>query len=248
MGATTTSIAAKYQNIELVPWDPTEECQFQRMHDQRVTCGWHEDEVPEWKDKMLQGQKFLYWIVLSESLPEREKYLALHTARCPKESKPLRDTARVSFDAGRKPTGVVFHPIGHIALESIPDRNAAFSLPVSTLWIRSLYVSWSLQALGLGRSAMAQVEHLAALPPLNGTIIALDTIEGDLQLREESLHAFYDLRGLERPKVLRSNESWYLNQGYSQIARVGNGTTWTNPVNGEMSSISIVYMTKPLVK
>ena len=106
----------------------------------------------------------------------------------------------------------------------------------------------SLQALGLGRSAMAQVEHFAALPPLNGTIIALDTIDGDLQLREESLHAFYDLRGLERPKVLRSNESWYLSQGYSQIARVGNGTTWTNPVNGEMSSIPIFYMTKPLVK
>lgn len=106
----------------------------------------------------------------------------------------------------------------------------------------------SLQAFGLGRSAMAQVEHLAALPPLNGTIIALDTVAGDLQLREESLHAFYDLRGLERPKMLRSNESWYMRQGYSQMARIDNGTTWTNPVNGEVSSIPIVFLTKPLVK
>jgi len=76
MGATTTSIAAKYQNIELVPWDPTDECQFQRMHDQRVMCGWHEDEVPEWKDKMLKGQKLLYWIVSwrMTSVPEGQLY------------------------------------------------------------------------------------------------------------------------------------------------------------------------------
>lgn len=200
MAATTTSVAAKYQNVELVPWDPTDDCQFQRMHDQRVMCGWHEDEVPEWKDKMLKGQKLLYWIVSwwMTSVPDGHLYdsagyvrprslmllgfirvitkegeisstphramskgkskrtlgrLSKPSFTCllctlaslvdgVQESNPLRDTASVSFDAERKPTGLVFHPIGHIALESIPDRNATFSLPASTLWIRSLYISW----------------------------------------------------------------------------------------------------------
>jgi len=39
-------------------------------------CGWHEDEVPEWKDKMLKGQKLLYWIVSwrMTSVPEGQLY------------------------------------------------------------------------------------------------------------------------------------------------------------------------------
>lgn len=49
--------------VELVPWDPTDEKQFQRMVDQRTACGWAQDEVPEWKPKALEGKKFLYWIV-----------------------------------------------------------------------------------------------------------------------------------------------------------------------------------------
>lgn len=53
----------KYNKVRLVPWDPTDEKQFQRMYDQRVACGWREDEVAEWKEKMLRGTKFLYWIV-----------------------------------------------------------------------------------------------------------------------------------------------------------------------------------------
>lgn len=58
-----TTIQNKMDRVELIPWDPTSEAQFQRMYDQRVACGWREDEVGEWKDKMLNGQKFLYWIV-----------------------------------------------------------------------------------------------------------------------------------------------------------------------------------------
>lgn len=54
---------SKYDKVRLVPWDPTDERQFQRMYDQRVACGWRADEVAAWKEKMLKGSKFLYWIV-----------------------------------------------------------------------------------------------------------------------------------------------------------------------------------------
>ena len=56
-----------YDKVELIPWDPVDEKQFQRMYDQRVACGWRHDEVEGWKEKMLNGQKFLYWIVGSDS-------------------------------------------------------------------------------------------------------------------------------------------------------------------------------------
>ncbi|MBE3044320.1 hypothetical protein IMZ48_17490 [Candidatus Bathyarchaeota archaeon] len=49
--------------VELIPWDPTSEQQYERMFDQRVACGWREEEVPEWKEAQLNGTKALYWIV-----------------------------------------------------------------------------------------------------------------------------------------------------------------------------------------
>lgn len=49
--------------VQLIPWDPTDDRQFQRMYDQRVACGWRMEEVGEWRDKQLRGVKFLYWIV-----------------------------------------------------------------------------------------------------------------------------------------------------------------------------------------
>src|SRR5690625_4871794 len=52
--------------VVLTPWDPTDERQFGRMYEQRVACTWGYDEVEEWKERMLGGQKVLYWIV---SLP-----------------------------------------------------------------------------------------------------------------------------------------------------------------------------------
>lgn len=47
----------------LIPWDPSNEAHFKRMHVQRVACGWRYEEVEEWRNKMLKSQKFLYWIV-----------------------------------------------------------------------------------------------------------------------------------------------------------------------------------------
>jgi hypothetical protein len=52
------------------------------------------------------------------------------------------DTATPVNKAPRTPTKVEFQPIGHVAVEYFPDWNEKFGLPDSTLWIKSLYVSW----------------------------------------------------------------------------------------------------------
>lgn len=53
----------KYNKVRLIPWDPANAQQYQRMYLQRIACGWRQDEIGQWKDKLLRGTKFLYWIV-----------------------------------------------------------------------------------------------------------------------------------------------------------------------------------------
>lgn len=49
--------------VNLIPWNPLDDDHYQRMFDQRVACGWREDEVGEWKRKHLESVKFVYWVV-----------------------------------------------------------------------------------------------------------------------------------------------------------------------------------------
>lgn len=60
--------SSKYSNVELVPWDPDSDAHGQRLYDQRVACSWDEDLIDEWRAKVREGKKFLYWIVRFESL------------------------------------------------------------------------------------------------------------------------------------------------------------------------------------
>lgn len=61
--AHTPSQSVKMSKVELVPWDPNSEQQVARLYDQRVSCGWHEEAVPKWKEAQLAGTKVVYWIV-----------------------------------------------------------------------------------------------------------------------------------------------------------------------------------------
>ncbi|RFU77361.1 hypothetical protein TARUN_4866, partial [Trichoderma arundinaceum] len=131
----------KYNTVELIPWDPSSDAHFQRLYAQRVACTWDMDLVGEWKEKVLEGKKFLYWITLSDDLSAKDDLLAKHIAKYPQEKEALIDTATTLANAPRTPTAVSFIPIGHIALDIYPDRNVQFSLPQSTVWIKSLYIS-----------------------------------------------------------------------------------------------------------
>lgn len=64
-----------------------------------------------------------------------------------KEREALTDTATRIGQAERTPTRAPFLPIGHIAIEAFPERNVQFSLPATTYWVKSLYISWCLHAL-----------------------------------------------------------------------------------------------------
>jgi len=202
------------EKIVLIPWDATSDEQYQRMYDQRVACGWRADELPEWKEKQIKGTKFLYWTAIRDDFPDKEKLLQRHVERYPTESKPVVDTARAVGSTAREPSEKPFTPIGHIALEQCPDEDQKLGHPRSTLWVKSLYISWPLQDAGFGRSAMAQTERIAAEAPHFATNLALDTMLGSYQISELHLARLYDRRGIARPKVLRSTESWYARQGW----------------------------------
>ncbi|POR36195.1 Uncharacterized protein TPAR_03581 [Tolypocladium paradoxum] len=249
MGSRDAAVDAgkTYPRVEIIPWDPTDERQFQRLYDQRVACMWDFDSVAEWKDKMLGGQKIMYWIVLAEDAPRRETLLADHVKQFPKEREPLIDTATRLGQTERTPTKTPFLPIGHIAIEAFPERNVQFSLPATTYWVKSLYISWALQASGLGRSAMAQLERVAAASPFGSTCIALDTASRAFQLREDVMAALYDARGAPRPREMRTNEDWYRRQGYDVVARVEAMYDWVNPATGQSVAVPCVLMKKAVV-
>ncbi|KAL2670504.1 hypothetical protein Neosp_014292 [[Neocosmospora] mangrovei] len=170
-----------YAKTALIPWDPSNEAHFKRMHDQRVACGWRYEEVEEWRSKMLKSKKFLYWI------------------------------------------------------------NERFQLPSSTIWIMSLYISWALQSAGLGRSAMAETEKLARLPPFNRDIIGLDTVQKHFQLGDNNFNKIhYSSSGAE----VRAIEEWYMRQGYEAVERVDRGYNWKDPLTGDVLPVPLVYMVK----
>lgn len=163
--------------------------------------------------------------------------MADHLAAYPKESEPLHDAA----------TGRSFIPVGHTALEHVtPEEFASMALPPSTLWVRSLYISWVLQRGGIGRSAMAVTERTAAAAPLFATAAALDTVKGEWQLGDAMMRMVYDYAGMRRPEKLKSNEEWFGTQGYQDIETPGT-YDWKDRKTGEFVSAPVVFMKKILV-
>ncbi|KAH9232162.1 hypothetical protein K456DRAFT_1839867, partial [Colletotrichum gloeosporioides 23] len=159
------------------------------------------------------------------------------------ESVELTDTASAVLQTSRKPTHRPFVPVGHIALELLPEQNKRLGLSSSTIWVTSLYVSWALQSAGLGRSAMAQVEDIAKLPPFNHDKIALDTVQKYFQLSKNN----FGKPPSTPNKRTRTSEEWYTRQGYQATARVDRGYDWMDPETQEHVPVPMVYMIKKLV-
>ncbi|KAL6698131.1 hypothetical protein J3F84DRAFT_261210 [Trichoderma pleuroticola] len=240
--------SAKYGSATLIPFDANSEAQCKRLYEQRVACSWDYDLIEEWRAKVREGTKFMYWITISDEVPEKDDFLAKHIERFPKEKEAIVDTAETLGNSSRTPTLSSFIPIGHIALELYPDRQKQFSLPDSTVWIKSLYISWAIQAGGFGRSAMHQLERLAALPPLNATVMALDTLTKEFQTTPESIAIFSKIRGAEIAKAdFRSNEEWYARQGYDIIGHVDEMYKWVDQETGVAVSVPAVFLKKQLV-
>ncbi|KAJ6780385.1 hypothetical protein PWT90_03529 [Aphanocladium album] len=247
-------------NIVLIPWDAYSDAHADRMTAQRHACGWDADKLPSWRKKVAAGDKLLFWIVLAGD--EAPALLAKHVAACEYERAPLRDSAARVGRTERSPTEEAFLPIGHISLEEYPARNVLFGLPAATLWIKTFYISKAIQAGGLGRKAMGQVETMAAAPPFSSAALALDTTDPAWQLRMVSR----DLYGTDEPPAgapaIRTNQAWYLRQDYvdmalpaadeeEKCARLEGRDSlgyygWTNPETDEFIKIPTVYMYKML--
>lgn len=109
------------------------------------------------------------------------------------------DTAEQINTAQRQPSQEYFLPAGHISLDpQNPEvEDLDLDLPPSGIfWIKTFYVQKSFQGYGVGRAAMDQVEKMAVREPLSATVLALDTMQRDDQLREDLM---FNLQGV--PKV-----------------------------------------------
>lgn len=197
-----------------------------------------------------------------------ENGFSLASGSLNQEREPLVDTSVGIHNTPRKATNQEFIPVGHTALEAItPDDAKKLSLPPSAVWIKHLYLSWcdhtptrmqachiiilinteyrALHGRGIGRSAMAVSEQTAASPPLNATVIALDTLRKEVQLTEAHLRKLYDERGMARPKVFVSNEEWYVRQGYIPMPGP-EYFEWADPTTGEVENVPIIFLKKGL--
>ncbi|KAI0971491.1 hypothetical protein F4678DRAFT_479353 [Xylaria arbuscula] len=227
--------------IEVIPWDHLSPEHVQRMHSQRVACGWRADEVPEWVESTKRGGKLFYWAVLAEHVPNRNTLLAQHIAAHPKEAQPLRDTATQIRLAQRQPTGRDFLPVGHVALDvHDAEEDAKLDLPQGTVWVHQLYISSALQGGGYGVATMAKIESVAAQEPMKGKWMALDTLAKEVPA-ETSDVASIDV-GMGNIMPVTSKEEWYARQGYKTY-RQGPGYTYKTPDNRSIQ-LRVSYMKK----
>jgi GNAT superfamily N-acetyltransferase len=100
----------------------------------------------------------------------------------------LEDTATTIYAVPRQPTKERFVPIGHISLDAKDPESEKIDLDIPSegvFWIKTFYVSQSVQGQGIGRAAMDEVEAMAVREPLSAKILMLDTVQKDDQKREE---------------------------------------------------------------
>lgn len=51
------------QEIVLVAWDPESLEHVERLYQQRIACGWNEEDVEEWRGLQRSGKMALQWVV-----------------------------------------------------------------------------------------------------------------------------------------------------------------------------------------
>jgi GNAT superfamily N-acetyltransferase len=202
--------------VVLIPWDPNSKAQLARMVEQRKQCGWHSEIVPTvWRDAHLSGQKYVFWLAFAHDEPRRDMYHQLHQATCKMETTEIVDTSKTLLGQPREATYTSFLPVGHIG---IGMHNAAFTDPhglqipeIGSYWIKSFFVSFALQGLGVGGAAMAVAESLVRQAPLHAKYILLDAPHKEDQVNKSPQTVGYG-KLVENPC-----QSWYERRGYQPI-------------------------------
>lgn len=96
----------------------------------------------------------------------------------------LCDTAQSINAVPRRASQQAFIPIGHISIDSLNAEANHIDLDIPStgvFWIKTFYVSHSVQGQGIGRAAMDEAEKMAVGEPLNARILMLDTMHRDDQ-------------------------------------------------------------------
>ncbi|PNS14823.1 UPF0652 protein [Sphaceloma murrayae] len=246
-------------DVKLIPWDANDDNHFNRLHEQQAALGWFPPVTETWRSKQLAGERVFFWIVsrqlplymqglerlncskaLSEQCVGREVLLEKHFSEYPADRPPIYDTARKVLHVSRTASEEAFHPLGYVALDSKPPTPAdARDLPVSTWWIKSLYVSWALQNNGIGKKAMNALERVAVVAPFNATQLALEAITKEFANDEVYLARMYDEKGLPRPS--KTNEEWYKGLGYVEMDRL-RSDNWSPNGDGETVDVPLIRM------
>ncbi|KAB5532552.1 hypothetical protein GE09DRAFT_369612 [Coniochaeta sp. 2T2.1] len=234
--------------LDFIPWDFTSEDHVQRAYLQRFACGWRWWELDDWVKANKAGKMMVYWLVLTDEVPDREAQVATHIARYPKESLPLTDTAPQSWlNTPRTPTNRPLNPIGHVALtlQSPQDLIPVGLDPGSTkaASIGKLYVSYALQSHGYGGLAMRAVETIAETQ-LGCDMCILDTIVEEFQMRRDVMERWYTAGGNPLPKI--SNQAWYIKMGYEIFHKDEKGYLHTHADDGSQEYLPVAYFRKML--
>ncbi|GLI81566.1 hypothetical protein PoHVEF18_009951 [Penicillium ochrochloron] len=228
--------------VTLIPWDPQSMTHRQWLIKQRVECGWDQDKVESaWKQYQTEGYKCIYWIVLPSDDQEARDQVKDGNLES-KENETLRDTAQSINGVSREATLKDFIPIGHISLDSrnpgVEKVGVASSAP-GLFWIKTFFVSGKFQSKGIGRAAMDEVESMAVREPLCATMLMLDVIPGEDQMREEFALATYG----SVPKF--TTEEWYLRRGYTPFKTVQNFYDVVDR-NGKPWDMKTIFMKKEI--
>ncbi|EPS31397.1 hypothetical protein PDE_06352 [Penicillium oxalicum 114-2] len=184
--------------VTLIPWDPQSASHRAWLLRHREECGWDQEKVEGvWVDYQTRGIKCIFWI----------------------QTNYLHDTAQLLNGVPRHPTNTKFVPVGHISLDSqnpgVETIGVTSSAP-GMFWIKTFFVSRTVQSKGVGRAAMDEVEAMAGRAPLSAKTLVLDVIVGEDQMREDFALATSGFI----PKF--TTEGWYLRRGYQPFKTVQN--------------------------
>ncbi|KLP13849.1 uncharacterized protein LW94_13612 [Fusarium fujikuroi] len=158
-----------------------------------------------------------------------------------------RGTSRHKQDATRKTAHSnqrKIPPIGHVALDThISDyaEKVELDFPKSgAYWVKSLYVSYTLQGLGIGGVAMNIAERMAIEEPLNARHLLLDTVHHEDQADEDFAVANYG-GAFKIP-----TQAWYERRGYRLIGVAENVYQYPD-ANGKIWPCRTVFLQKDIV-
>jgi len=210
-----------------IPWDPTSEQQFERLRQQRASCGWGVENVSNWRDQQLAGQRVIFWLVSSirSSLyhaiqltlrikvlkpvhPCHDALLSGHILQFPQESEALSDTGSDVFPF-RRERQKTFMPIGHVSMDFPPT---GISDPArGRVGATSLYLSPAIRGLEFGRQVFELMRTVA------GRFARYAVIDVPVRESQEAVERFEKF-GDGRPEF--SLVDWYENIGLKRL----NGT------------------------